>query len=191
LTFKGGVFPSISLILATTFTIYGVLRKYIVIGAMPGLFIEVIVLALPAMAVLWFISSQGEISWNAHNTKTDILIVLAGPLTVFYNISDLRCSSLAASITAKPSPPPTRGVLVSYGLVSASSPLTLFGAPGLSPRQKFSEHPTARTRNKYASINMFWSGACGVSLRFFRRAAVKTKTESKARINTNQTRTPR
>ena len=82
LTFKGGVFPSISLILATTFTIYGVLRKYIVIGAMPGLLIEVIVLALPAMTVLWFISSQGEISWNSYNAKTDILIVLAGPLTV-------------------------------------------------------------------------------------------------------------
>jgi len=51
------------------------------LSALQGLAI-VIVLALPAMAVLWFISSQGEISWNAHNTKTDILIVLAGPLTV-------------------------------------------------------------------------------------------------------------
>jgi len=82
LTFKGGVFPTISLILATTFTLYGVLRKYIVIGAMPGLFIEVIVLVLPAAAVLWYIQSQANISWGTVDAKTDVLIVMAGPLTV-------------------------------------------------------------------------------------------------------------
>jgi len=82
LTFKGGVFPSISIILAITFTLYGVLRKYIVIGAMPGLFIEVLVLLLPAIAVIGILSSRGTLSWGAFDTKTDILIVLAGPLTV-------------------------------------------------------------------------------------------------------------
>lgn len=82
LTLHGGVFPGISLFLAFSFTIYGVLRKQIDIGAMPGLFIEVLVLVLPAAAVLWYVSTQGNLSWGSFDTKTDILIILAGPLTV-------------------------------------------------------------------------------------------------------------
>jgi len=82
LTLMGGVFPGISLILATTFTTYGVIRKQVDIGAMPGLFIEVLVLLLPAIAVLWFITMRGDISWGAYDGTTDLLIILAGPLTV-------------------------------------------------------------------------------------------------------------
>ena len=37
LTFQGGVFPWISLVLAASFTTYGVMRKQIAVGAMPGL----------------------------------------------------------------------------------------------------------------------------------------------------------
>ncbi|WP_427451324.1 EamA family transporter RarD [Litorimonas sp. WD9-15] len=82
LTFKGGVFPAISLILAVTFTTYGVLRKYIVVGAMPGLFIEVTVLLLPAIGTLYYLSQQNGLAWNNAGLETDILLVLAGPLTV-------------------------------------------------------------------------------------------------------------
>lgn len=82
LTIKGGVFPGISLFLAVSFTIYGVLRKSIDIGAMPGLFIEVVLIVLPAIAVLYYISTQTGLAWGAHDTKTDLLIILAGPLTV-------------------------------------------------------------------------------------------------------------
>ena len=82
LTIKGGVFPSISLFLAASFTIYGVLRKQINIGAMPGLFIEVLVLLLPALLFLWVLYSRGDLSLGAFDKKTDILIILTGPLTV-------------------------------------------------------------------------------------------------------------
>ncbi len=82
LTIKGGVFPGISLFLAVSFTIYGVLRKSIDIGAMPGLFIEVVLIVIPAIAVLYYISTQTGLAWGAHDTKTDLLIILAGPLTV-------------------------------------------------------------------------------------------------------------
>lgn len=44
LTVSGGQFPGLSLILAVTFTIYGVIRKQVAVGAMPGLFIEVLLL---------------------------------------------------------------------------------------------------------------------------------------------------
>ena len=82
LTIKGGVFPSMSLFLAASFTVYGVLRKQIAIGAMPGLFIEVLVLLLPALVFLWVLNSRGDLSLGAFDTKTDILIILTGPLTV-------------------------------------------------------------------------------------------------------------
>lgn len=82
LTIKGGVFPGISLFLAFSFTVYGVLRKQIDVGAMPGLFIEVLVLILPAAGMLWYLSTQGSLSWGNFDTKTDILIIFAGPLTV-------------------------------------------------------------------------------------------------------------
>ncbi|MDZ7769417.1 MAG: EamA family transporter RarD [Woeseiaceae bacterium] len=44
LTFSGGEFPLISLALAVSFTTYGVIRKQTVVGGMPGLFIETIIL---------------------------------------------------------------------------------------------------------------------------------------------------
>lgn len=82
LTIKGGVFPGISLFLAFSFTVYGVLRKQIDVGAMPGLFIEVLVLLIPAVVVLYILSQDGGIAWGKFDTKTDVLIVLAGPLTI-------------------------------------------------------------------------------------------------------------
>ena len=39
LTVSGGQFPGIALFLAVSFTIYGVIRKQVVIGGMPGLFV--------------------------------------------------------------------------------------------------------------------------------------------------------
>lgn len=82
LTFYGGVFPGISLFLAVSFTIYGTLRKMIVVGAMPGLFVEVVVLLPVAVAVLYWVSQTQGLQFGTVDTKTDILLVLAGPLTV-------------------------------------------------------------------------------------------------------------
>jgi len=82
LTIHGGQFPAISLILAVSFAIYGVLRKQINIGAMPGLFIEVLVLFVPAAIVLFVFQQNGTLAWGANGRETDMLLMLAGPLTV-------------------------------------------------------------------------------------------------------------
>lgn len=82
LTIHGGQFPGIALILAISFAIYGVMRKQINIGAMPGLFIEVLVLFLPAAIVLFIFHQNGTLAWNANGRETDMLLILAGPLTV-------------------------------------------------------------------------------------------------------------
>lgn len=82
LTFYGGVFPTISLILAVSFTIYGVIRKYVEIGAMPGLFIETLLLAAPALAYLLYQRHIGSLQFGELGLRMDILILMAGPITV-------------------------------------------------------------------------------------------------------------
>jgi len=52
LTISGGVVPWVALFLAVSFTVYAAIRKRVVIGGMPGLFVETILL-LP-FALIWF-----------------------------------------------------------------------------------------------------------------------------------------
>ncbi len=82
LTFYGGQFPWIALSLAVSFTIYGVIRKQVKIGAVPGLFIEIAVLFIPAVIYLFYLSNQGEMVFLKDGTKISTLLILAGPLTV-------------------------------------------------------------------------------------------------------------
>ena len=81
LTFYGGVFPYISLILASSFAMYGVIRKQAVIGAIPGLVIETAVLFIPAAAFLVWLSTQGNLTFGSSPGITGLLL-LAGPVTV-------------------------------------------------------------------------------------------------------------
>lgn len=82
LTWYGGEFPWIALILATSFTIYGVVRKQVKIGAVPGLFIEILVLFLPALLYLLFLLKTGHLNFLQMGGGMAGLLVLAGPLTV-------------------------------------------------------------------------------------------------------------
>ena len=60
LTVGGGKFPLVSLVLAVSFTVYGYVRKTIAIGAMPGLFIETLLLAPFAALGLWWLTASGD-----------------------------------------------------------------------------------------------------------------------------------
>jgi len=82
LTFSGGEFPVISLFLGTSFTIYGVVRKRIVIGAMPGLFIETLVLVPIAMIWLGWMFGNGQAEFGYAGPGITGLLLLAGPITV-------------------------------------------------------------------------------------------------------------
>jgi len=82
LTVYGGVFPTISLLLAISFTAYGVIRKQVDIGAMPGLFIETILMVFPALIFMWWLSQSGQLQFGQLGTNIDVLLILAGPITV-------------------------------------------------------------------------------------------------------------
>ena len=82
LTILGGQFPWISLVLALSFTAYGVIRKQVDVGAMPGLFIETLVLFTPAALYLLWLQSRGALAFMHTNADLNILLMLAGPITV-------------------------------------------------------------------------------------------------------------
>ena len=80
LTIAGGQFPWLSLILAGTFAVYGILRKTVDVGPTQGFFIEVLLIALFAIAyAIWshFAGKSAFLS-NAHDT---VLLMLCGLVT--------------------------------------------------------------------------------------------------------------
>jgi len=82
LTFSGGEFPAIAVFLGTAFVIYGIIRKQVVIGGMPGLFIETLVLLPISLVYLLWIMLSGEAAFSVSDPSMAGLLILAGPLTV-------------------------------------------------------------------------------------------------------------
>lgn len=82
LTFFGGVIPYIALFLATSFTIYGVVRKQVEVGAMPGLFIETLLLLPVALLYLSWLAQTGALAFGTESPQLTLLLALAGPVTV-------------------------------------------------------------------------------------------------------------
>ncbi|WP_425410191.1 EamA family transporter RarD [Hyphococcus sp.] len=82
LTVGAGVFPIISLSLAVLFTAYGYIRKTTNVGAMPGLFIEVLLLSPMAFVYVLWLMQAGEAAFLNGAGAIDVLLVLAGPVTV-------------------------------------------------------------------------------------------------------------
>lgn len=78
LTVRAGGLPWISLTLAFSFGIYGLLRKMVPVGASEGFFLEVTILALPSAVVL--VAMAGESRFLSDGVETALLIG-TGPLT--------------------------------------------------------------------------------------------------------------
>ena len=82
LTVSGGEFPAIALSLALLFAAYGVIRKRVVIGAMPGLFVETLVLLPIALVWLAALARAGDMVFGTTGPGMNVLLLIAGPLTV-------------------------------------------------------------------------------------------------------------
>lgn len=82
LTVSGGVLPWVALSLAALFTAYGVIRKRVVIGAMPGLFVETLILFPIAFAWLAWLLANQQASFIASGLPMSALLMLGGPVTV-------------------------------------------------------------------------------------------------------------
>jgi chloramphenicol-sensitive protein RarD len=113
LTISGGVVPWVALFLAVSFTVYAAIRKRVVIGGMPGLFVETILL-LP-FALIWFgyLYSSSQMVFGGGDSSMTFWLVMAGPITVL----PLLCFALAAR----------RLTLTTIGFMQFLAPTLQFG----------------------------------------------------------------
>lgn len=81
LTFHHSQFPWIALILATSFGLYGLLRKVARVEAMIGLTVETLLLAPIALGYLIYLSTQQESAFLVGTLRLDLLLPLSGVVT--------------------------------------------------------------------------------------------------------------
>lgn len=84
--------PWISLVLASSFGLYGLVRKVAPVGALTGLTVETLLLAPFAIGTLAWRLATGRAAFLSGDTRLDVLLLLAGPLTAF----PLLCFAAAA-----------------------------------------------------------------------------------------------
>ena len=74
--------PWAGLAVGFSFAIYGFMRKQMHTNAIPGLFIEtMILLPFTLMTVIW-LHQQGQAVFLNHSLNTDLLLILGGPVTI-------------------------------------------------------------------------------------------------------------
>jgi chloramphenicol-sensitive protein RarD len=76
-----GQLPWISLVLACSFGLYGLLRKLTAIDAMHGLAVESGVMALPALLYVLWCAHAGSGQFLRGDGRLDLLLVVGGPVT--------------------------------------------------------------------------------------------------------------
>ena len=81
LSLQTGHPPWIALILATTFGMYGLLRKTAALGALEGLSLETMLLFPFALTYLLYLATNGQSQFIAASTQTQLLLLAAGPIT--------------------------------------------------------------------------------------------------------------
>ena len=82
MTIAAGELPWIALVIALSFGGYGMLRKIAPVGAVAGLTVETLLLFPLACAYLAFSGLTGGLAFGSGGRGRDLLLVLAGPLTV-------------------------------------------------------------------------------------------------------------
>ena len=134
LTFGYGRFPWIAVTLCTTFGLYGLLRKKSGTAAVPGLFLETIMLVPFAIAYLAFLKVNGTLLFDRGGLSLSILLISTGVITAVplfwfgYAARYLRLTTLGFLQYLAPTisfflgvflyhEPFTRGHLITFGLI--------------------------------------------------------------------------
>jgi chloramphenicol-sensitive protein RarD len=76
-----GQLPWISVALALSFGLYGLVRKVTPVGALTGLTVETLLLLPLALGTLAWKLAGGDARFLAGDTRLDLLLLLAGPFT--------------------------------------------------------------------------------------------------------------
>ena len=81
LTVQGGELPWISLVLAFSFGLYGLLRKTAPVKPVPGLMVETLLMLPAALIYLAATASHGGLYFGTGSVRLDLLLVAAGLVT--------------------------------------------------------------------------------------------------------------
>ncbi len=81
LTIQYGKFPWISICLAMSFGLYGLIRKVAPVSPLVGLTVETLLLSLPAIVYLCYLDFQGTGTIFRVSLKFDLLLIGCAPLT--------------------------------------------------------------------------------------------------------------
>jgi len=82
LTVSYGEFPWIALALASSFGLYGLIRKVAPVGALVGLSVEVMLMTAPAAIYLIYLGATGRGSFLRGSVSTDLLLLGTSVLTI-------------------------------------------------------------------------------------------------------------
>ncbi len=74
--------PWVGLTVGLSFAAYGFMRKQMDTNAIPGLFVETVILMPFTLAAVFWIHYQGQAVFLNDNLNTDLLLILGGPITV-------------------------------------------------------------------------------------------------------------
>jgi chloramphenicol-sensitive protein RarD len=145
LTFGYGRFPWIAVTLCTTFGLYGLLRKKSGTAAIPGLFLETIMLVPLALGYLVFLKTNGTLVFDRAGWPLLLLLISSGVVTAVplfwfgYAARHLRLTTLGFLQYLAPTisfflgvflyhEPFTRGHLITFGLIWLALALFTFEA---------------------------------------------------------------
>lgn len=81
LTVQVGRLPWVSLTLACSFGLYGLVRKVLAVQAVVGLTVETLILLVPALGVVTYLHATGQSAFGRGDTTIDLLLVAAGLVT--------------------------------------------------------------------------------------------------------------
>ena len=76
------VLPWVVLAVGFSFALYGLLRKQMATNAVPGLFVEILLLLPFTLGLILWLHHQGQAMFLNQARTTDMLLILAGPVTV-------------------------------------------------------------------------------------------------------------
>ena len=79
---SSGTIPWVGLTVGISFAAYGLLRKKMQTNAVPGLFIETLMLLPFTLALIAWLHFSGDALFLNHDRTTDLWMVLSGPITV-------------------------------------------------------------------------------------------------------------
>jgi len=131
LTISGGVVPWVALFLAVSFTVYAAIRKRVVIGGMPGLFVETVLLLPFGLIWITYLYTSSQMVFAGSDGTMTFWLLMAGPVTVvpllFFALAARRVPLTTIGFMQFLAPTLQFFIGIYYGEVLTTAHLVCFG----------------------------------------------------------------